>query len=145
MASAAPPAKKAKTDDNTAMWDIMLVDCRIATMVPGGQPYGAVGASGDRASGVIGIVGDRIAFVGTTADLPGDHAGAKEVRDMQGRWVTPGLIDCHTHIVYGPSARLAARATFFPAHDSSWSAVQRSTMACADAPFDKTMCFPRRR
>ena len=117
MASAAPPAKKAKTDDNTAMWDLMLVDCRIATMVPGGQPYGAVGASGDRASGVIGIVGDRIAFVGTTADLPGDHAGAKEVRDMQGRWVTPGLIDCHTHIVYGPSARLAARATFFPAHD----------------------------
>ena len=99
MATDPPPAKKAKA---MAQWDLMLVDCRIATMVPGGKPYGAVGAEGELANGVIGIVGDRIAFVGTTADLPGDHAGAKVVRDCQGRWVTPGLIDCHTHIVYGP-------------------------------------------
>ncbi|MGR3200079.1 MAG: imidazolonepropionase, partial [Paracoccus sp. (in: a-proteobacteria)] len=49
---------------------------------------------------VIVTDGARIAWVGDAADLPGEYAGAP-IRDMGGRVVTPGLIDCHTHVVFG--------------------------------------------
>ena len=45
----------------------------------------------------IAIKGDRIAFAGPAADLP---PGGQR-RSMGGRLVTPGLIDCHTHLVFG--------------------------------------------
>lgn len=44
--------------------------------------------------------GDRIAWVGPMADLP-EAGRAAEDHDLGGRLVTPGLIDCHTHLVYG--------------------------------------------
>ncbi len=50
--------------------------------------------------GAIVIDGARILWAGPGAELPGDFAGA-ERRDMAGRLVTPGLIDCHTHLVFG--------------------------------------------
>lgn len=43
---------------------------------------------------------DRIVWVGPDADLPAAYRDAPS-RDLEGRLVTPGLIDCHTHIVYG--------------------------------------------
>jgi len=46
------------------------------------------------------VEGDRIVWVGADADLPASYGGASS-RDLGGRLVTPGLIDCHTHIVYG--------------------------------------------
>lgn len=49
---------------------------------------------------VIVMDGARIAWTGGEADLPGEYADAPR-RDMGGRVVTPGLIDCHTHIVFG--------------------------------------------
>ncbi|MGB3899393.1 MAG: imidazolonepropionase [Mesorhizobium sp.] len=52
----------------------------------------------ERAS--IVIDGSAIAWVGADADLPAAYRGAPS-RDLEGRVVTPGLIDCHTHIVYG--------------------------------------------
>ncbi|WEK51564.1 MAG: imidazolonepropionase [Candidatus Kaistia colombiensis] len=52
----------------------------------------------ERAS--IAIDGGAIAWVGADADLPAAYRGAAS-RDLEGRVVTPGLIDCHTHIVYG--------------------------------------------
>jgi imidazolonepropionase len=48
----------------------------------------------------LAIDGDRIAWVGPERDLPQDYAAAPR-RDLGGRIVTPGLIDCHTHIVFG--------------------------------------------
>jgi imidazolonepropionase len=48
----------------------------------------------------IAIDGDRIVWVGADADLPASYDEVS-VRDLEGRLVTPGLIDCHTHIVYG--------------------------------------------
>jgi imidazolonepropionase len=50
--------------------------------------------------GALAIAGDRIAWVGPERDLPADFGGAPR-RDLSGRVVTPGLIDCHTHIVFG--------------------------------------------
>ena len=48
----------------------------------------------------IAIEGDRIVWVGADAELPASY-GNTPSRDLEGRLVTPGLIDCHTHIVYG--------------------------------------------
>lgn len=73
--------------------DRLITDCRIATMVAGGGPYGAI------ADGAILIRDGRIAWVGARADLP-DHE-ATETDRLGGLWVTPGLIDCHTHLVFG--------------------------------------------
>jgi imidazolonepropionase len=50
--------------------------------------------------GALAIDGDRIAWVGPARDLPAAFAGAAS-RDLGGRVVTPGLIDCHSHIVFG--------------------------------------------
>jgi imidazolonepropionase len=73
--------------------DLLISDCRLATMVQGGEPYGAI------EDGAILIREGRIAWVGARADLP-QHSAA-EIHSLDGRWVTPGLIDCHTHLVFG--------------------------------------------
>lgn len=77
------------------MWDLLLTDLRLATLSEGGAPYGAV----DDAA--IGVDGGRIVFAGPCAALPGRPADlAKDRRELGGLWVTPGLIDCHTHLVF---------------------------------------------
>ncbi len=61
----------------------------------------AVATMDDRTDAdAIAVDGDRIAWVGKAADLPSAYAEAPR-RDLEGRLVTPGLIDCHTHIVHG--------------------------------------------
>ncbi|MBJ7446127.1 MAG: imidazolonepropionase [Brevundimonas sp.] len=73
--------------------DRLITDCRLATMVPGGTPYGTI------EDGAILVREGRIAWVGARADLPSHQA--VETDRLDGRWVTPGLIDCHTHLVFG--------------------------------------------
>ena len=75
-----------------ATFDVLVTGAHLATMT-GSVPYGAV------REGALGIVGDRIGWVGTARDLPRDVRAASTV-DARGRWLTPGLIDCHTHLVY---------------------------------------------
>ena len=75
------------------MWDRLLIDCNIATMdgqVPG--PFGAI------ENGAIGIQDGRIVRVGRRTELAGYQA--KSVEKLDGAWVTPGLVDCHTHLVF---------------------------------------------
>ena len=51
--------------------------------------------------GAIAARGGRIAWLGESTRLPGEpRTLARDVRDLGGRWVTPGLIDCHTHLVH---------------------------------------------
>lgn len=73
--------------------DRLLTDCHVAAMTEGGQPYGAI------EDAAILIRDGRIAWVGPRADLPVHNA--VETDRLGGRWVTPGLIDCHTHLVFG--------------------------------------------
>ena len=76
------------------MWDRLLVDCRIATMVPApGNPLGVI------ENGAIGIENGRILRVGKRTELAG--LKAKEIIALGGAWITPGLIDCHTHLIFG--------------------------------------------
>jgi len=51
-------------------------------------------------NGAVAVKDGRIAFVGPAEDLPAD-SDARERIDCEGRWITPGLVDCHTHLVYG--------------------------------------------
>ena len=76
------------------MWDRLLTDCHVATMVP--QPGNPLGLFPNAA---IGIVDGRIVRVGKRAEMAGFRT--KEVVALGGAWVTPGLIDCHTHLVFG--------------------------------------------
>ncbi len=73
-------------------YDLLITGAHLATMV-GDAPYGAI------RDGAIAINGDRIAWVGTARDLPRDVA-ARRWLHLQGAWATPGLVDCHTHLVY---------------------------------------------
>jgi imidazolonepropionase len=76
------------------MWDRLLTNCSIATMDP--AVPGAFGAIED---GAIGVQDGRIVRVGRRVDLAGYRA--RRVEPLGGAWVTPGLIDCHTHLVFG--------------------------------------------
>ena len=77
------------------MWDAIWLGGRLATM-SGGTPYGAI------EDGALAVAEGRIAWVGPRAELPGaPESLARKVHDLEGRWLTPGLIDCHTHLVYG--------------------------------------------
>ena len=76
------------------MRDRLLVDCHVATMVPArGNPLGII------ENGAVGIQDGRIVRVGKRTELAGYRAA--QVDALGGAWVTPGLIDCHTHLVFG--------------------------------------------
>src|SRR5215210_8760548 len=77
------------------MWDRLLVDCHLATLEPGAGegPLGIV------RNAAIAIEDGRILRVGKRTEMAGFRA--KEVVPLGGAWVTPGLIDCHTHLVFG--------------------------------------------
>ena len=75
-------------------WDRLWTDVKLATMT---DP--SLGIIED---GAVASAGGRIAWVGREADLPAHRklTAAETVR-CNGAWLTPGLIDCHTHIVFG--------------------------------------------
>jgi imidazolonepropionase len=73
------------------MWDRLLVDCNIATFEGGN--LGVV------ENGAIGIQDGKIVRMGKRTELAGYRAQAVDA--LGGAWVTPGLIDCHTHLVFG--------------------------------------------
>ncbi len=65
-------------------------------MAAGAGPYGSI------LDAALALKGERIAWVGTAAE--GRRRAASlhlSIRDARGLWITPGLIDCHTHLVYG--------------------------------------------
>ncbi|WP_137044135.1 imidazolonepropionase [Pseudolabrys sp. FHR47] len=68
----------------------------VATLASGGAAFGLI------ENGAVAAKNGRIAYVGPAAGLPKGWTAAAETR-LDGRLVTPGLIDCHTHLVYGGS------------------------------------------
>ena len=75
------------------MWDRLLVDCNIATLEE--RPGNTLGLI---ENGAIAIAEGKVLRVGKRTELAGFRA--KEVVALGGAWVTPGLIDCHTHLVF---------------------------------------------
>lgn len=71
-------------------WDSLWINVHLATMVDG---YGEV------ADAAIAVKDGKIVWLGAQVELPVDYQ-TKVIHDGQGCWLTPGLIDCHTHMVY---------------------------------------------
>jgi len=67
----------------------------LATMQPGLGAYGAI------PRGAVAVTGGRIDWVGPASELPGAARAGAVVKNLGEAWLTPGLIDCHTHLVFG--------------------------------------------
>ena len=79
-----------------SQWDTLWHNATVATMKSGKTPFGLI----DDAS--IGIANGVIAWVGPSEDVPTNLRDAcPDSLDCDGQLVTPGLIDCHTHLIYG--------------------------------------------
>ncbi|MEX6634419.1 imidazolonepropionase [Hyphococcus lacteus] len=77
------------------MWDKIYINAVLATM-DGNAPYGLI------ERGALAIEQGKISFIGTMDSLTGAADSlAHEVIDLSGRLITPGLIDCHTHLIFG--------------------------------------------
>ena len=72
---------------------VLFRNATLATMA-GGARHGLI------ERGALAVADGRIAWVGAEGDLPREHRGGEGI-DLEGRLVTPALIDCHTHVVFG--------------------------------------------
>ena len=75
--------------------DTVWLNARLATLIEGRPGVGVV------ESGALAAREGRIAFVGREDELPAAWRASARLVDCEGRWITPALIDCHTHLVYG--------------------------------------------
>ncbi|QBY03863.1 imidazolonepropionase [Thalassotalea sp. HSM 43] len=75
-------------------WQTVFINANIATMTQAATSYGTL------ENAALAIADGKIAWLGHMSVLP-TLSDAVEVVDVHGMWLTPGLIDCHTHIVYG--------------------------------------------
>lgn len=78
--------------------DLLIVNAHLATLRAGPDPWGAV------EGGAVAVRDGRIAWVGPESELPeGWRRRPGRVLDGGGAWITPGLVDCHTHLVFAGS------------------------------------------
>ncbi|MCK0511519.1 imidazolonepropionase [Aromatoleum buckelii] len=75
-----------------AAWDLLFRRVHLATFA-GDEPYGML------RDGALAVRAGRIVWLGAERDLPREARAAQEI-DGAGRWLLPGLIDCHTHLVH---------------------------------------------
>jgi imidazolonepropionase len=76
------------------IFDTIWLNARLATLAEGRENLGIV------ENGAVAAFGGRIAFAGPQDALPHGWDAIRRL-DCAGRWITPGLIDCHTHLVFG--------------------------------------------
>jgi imidazolonepropionase len=79
------------SNETPKVWDALWVNIHLATLADGG--YGEI------RDGAIAVRDGRIAWLGRRNELPQGYRAAIE-HDGRGCWLTPGLVDCHTHIVH---------------------------------------------
>ncbi len=78
--------------------DLLITDANIATMDTAiDAPYGAI------ENAALAIKNGKIAWLGKQSDLPSFDVFATPTLSIKGQWLTPGLIDCHTHLVFAGS------------------------------------------
>ena len=81
----------------TTNWQTLFINVNLATMTDNSQSYAEIN------SAALAIAGGKIVWLGEQVTLPDYDTKNVKVIDGKGGWLTPGLIDCHTHIVYGGS------------------------------------------
>ncbi|MGM8890871.1 imidazolonepropionase [Psychrobacter sp. 1Y1] len=107
------PTEQTLDKSTTTSFDHVIINANIATFSAqygfdietsdDGDEHADSIPYGQLLNAAIGIKSGKVAWVGTqdqiTAHLP--KYQASQITDVDGKWITPGLIDCHTHIVYG--------------------------------------------
>ena len=83
-----------QSSSSTQHWQTLWLNVNLATMTSGGDHYGEI------TDAALAICDEKIAWLGKKIDLPAFDESSVNVIDGQGKWLTPGLIDCHTHLVY---------------------------------------------
>lgn len=84
---------------STSTWQTLWVNVNIATMDNIGRSYGQ--SYGEILDAALAISDGKIVWVGKAKDLPAYNETEIQVIDGKKQWLTPGFIDCHTHLVYG--------------------------------------------
>src|SRR4051794_39875261 len=82
-----------RTSEDAMRFDTIWLDAHLATLSLDRPGLGLV------EGGAVAAKGGQIVFAGPMQELP-TAWDATERNTLEGRWVTPGLIDCHTHLVY---------------------------------------------
>jgi len=98
-------------------WDRLWIGVELATMDDGPDSIGHIG------NAALAIRDGRIAWLGTQAQLQQLKWSAQQTTNADGLWITPGLIECHTHLIYGGD-----RANEFEArlHGASYEEIARA-------------------
>ena len=73
-------------------WDLLITDAHIATMASNGVPYGVI------KDGSLAISDGLISWLGPTREIP--NINTRKKISVHGKWLTPALIDCHTHLIF---------------------------------------------
>ncbi len=77
-------------------WDLLFINCNLATMAQGN--YNII------KNAALGVSQQKISWVGKQEDLPDDPEKlCTRVMDCRNKWIVPGFVDCHTHLVWGGS------------------------------------------
>ncbi len=74
-------------------WDALWINANLATFSASSSDYGS------QENAALAVKNGRIAWLGSMEEVAGFDA--VEIYDARGKWISPGLIDCHTHLVYG--------------------------------------------
>ncbi len=80
---------------NSSIWQTLFININLATMTDGDKSYGAI------ENAALAISEGKIAWLGKESELPKYDQTSVNIIDGLGKWLTPGLVDCHTHLVYG--------------------------------------------
>lgn len=94
---------KASTSNHAPLWDRVWVGAHLATMTDGAAYNDPRSGNepGELRDAALAIKDGRIAWLGSRQQLEGMQWSARTVTEAQGLWITPGLVECHTHLVYG--------------------------------------------
>lgn len=84
-----------KSEQQKTKCDAIWRNARVATLTAN------LGGLGTIENAAIAVVGDKIVFVGSEAELEAQGYTSAKVVDCENRWILPSLIDCHTHLVFG--------------------------------------------
>jgi imidazolonepropionase len=97
-------AVQKSSKDEEGDWDRVWINARIATMVAGEAADGYRDGYGHVEHSALAVRGGRITWIGSSADAQSRALPqGVPMEDCRGSWLLPGLIDCHTHLIYGGS------------------------------------------
>jgi imidazolonepropionase len=92
---------KAAISTTVQTWDRLWLGAHLATLA-GGPAYNEPGGDelGVLTDAALAVKDGRIAWLGRREQLEGLQWSARVVTPAEGLWITPGLVECHTHLVY---------------------------------------------